>query len=50
MIGIQKKAMKMISKMAYQTAKKEANSSCLCIAYQPKMPEALKMQNEKKRH
>ena len=50
MINLQRKAMKMISKMAYQTAKKEANTNCLCIAYQPKMPEALKLENEKKRH
>lgn len=33
---------RMGTKVVNQNAKKEANSVCLCLAYQPKMPEAVK--------
>lgn len=37
------------TKVVNQNAKKEANSACLCLAYQPKMPEAVKnLKKEKK--
>lgn len=37
------------AKIVSENAKREANSACLFLAYQPKMPEAVKnMKKEKK--
>lgn len=34
--------LKLLAKTAYASAKKEANSACLCLNYQPKMPEKVR--------
>ncbi|WP_312433440.1 cyclic lactone autoinducer peptide [Lacrimispora sp.] len=34
-------ALTLLSKAALSTSKKEANSACICIGYQPKMPESV---------
>ncbi len=36
-----------ISKVALGTAKKEVNSACMCLGYQPKLPESV---NKFKKH
>lgn len=41
---IEEKALKIISRMALGTARKEVNSACMFLGYQPKIPEsALKL-------
>ena len=35
-------ALNVLKKSILLTAKKEANSACLCIAYQPMMPKSVK--------
>lgn len=35
-------AMRLVSKLAQKEAIKSANSSCMCFAFQPKLPEAVK--------
>lgn len=39
---IKKASLKMVSKAIFQSAKKEANSSCFFIGYQPELPEKVK--------
>ncbi len=34
-------ALTLLSKVALSTSKKEVNSACICIGYQPKIPESL---------
>ncbi len=34
--------LKLLTKTALASAKKEANSACMCLGYQPKMPEKVK--------
>ncbi len=36
------KALSLISKVAFIEASKSANTSCICFAYQPKLPNAIK--------
>ncbi|MBD5543341.1 MAG: cyclic lactone autoinducer peptide [Lachnospiraceae bacterium] len=39
--------LKLVTKTALASAKKEANSACMCIGYQPKMPEKVrKLKNQ----
>lgn len=37
--------LKIVSDMALANAKKEANSACIFLGYQPKVPEKLKKKN-----
>lgn len=37
-----------VAKTAYGTAKKEANSACICFFYQPVMPQKVKELRKKK--
>ena len=39
---LQDEALKMLARAAFKSARKEANSVCLCLNYQPKMPEKVK--------
>ena len=41
-------ALKLLAKAAYANAEKEANSACLFIGYQPKMPQKVKRTERKK--
>ena len=41
-------ALKLLAKAAYANAEKEANSACLFIGYQPKMPQKVKELKERK--
>ncbi len=41
-MGKEKKVINIFKDAIYSTAKKEANSACLCIAYEPKMPANVK--------
>ncbi|MDE6531699.1 MAG: cyclic lactone autoinducer peptide [Lachnospiraceae bacterium] len=34
--------LKLVTKTAFASAKKEANSACMCLGYQPKMPEKVR--------
>lgn len=36
-----------ISKIAKETARTEVNSACICIGYQPRVPEAAQKLNKK---
>lgn len=45
---LNKTAIHLISKMAYANAKKEADSACIFIGYQPRMPEKVKDLKRKK--
>lgn len=47
MKDIKETLLRKIARGAYETAKSEANSACLCFAYQPAMPD--KVKNFKKR-
>ena len=40
-------ALKLLARKAFKSAKKEANSVCLCLNYQPKMPEKVKKLKQK---
>ena len=40
-------ALRLLAKAAYVNAKKEADSACLFIGYQPKMPQNVKELEEK---
>ncbi len=40
--------LKLLAKTAYANAKKEANSACLCLNYQPKMPEKVRKLKSKR--
>lgn len=40
--------LKVLARTAIESAKKEANSACLCLNYQPKMPEKVKELKTKK--
>ena len=40
-------ALKLLAKAAYANAEKEANSACLFIGYQPKMPQKVKELKER---
>ena len=42
-------ALKLLAKAAYANAEKEANSACLFIGYQPKMPQKVKELKERLR-
>lgn len=45
---MKEEALRVISKIALQTAKEEVNSACMYLGYQPKMPEdALKLKRNK---
>lgn len=39
---VKKVTSKIISNVALNNAKKEADSACICIGYQPKVPQKLK--------
>ena len=38
---MEKKVLSLVSKVAMGTAKKTANSACVFLGYQPKLPEAV---------
>ena len=40
--------LEMVAKEAMHTAKKEADSACICFAYQPAMPKAVKELGKRK--
>ncbi|WP_312693503.1 cyclic lactone autoinducer peptide [Caproiciproducens sp.] len=40
--SIQIQALKLVSKVAIYEARKSANTSCVALAYQPKLPDAAK--------
>ena len=42
-----KNFLKKVAKSAYLTAKTEANATCVCFAYQPAMPKAVKELSKK---
>ena len=42
MKDIKKALLSKVAKSAYETAKTEANSACLCFLYQPEMPKKVK--------
>lgn len=42
MKNIKKALLMKVAKTAYRTAKMEADSACLCFAYQPVMPKRVK--------
>lgn len=45
----EEKALRIVSRMALETAKKEVNSACMYLGYQPKIPEsALKLRHNEK--
>lgn len=44
---LNKMALEVLAKTAFSNAKKEANSACICIGYQPKMPEKVKKLHHK---
>lgn len=45
---MKEEALRVISKIALQTAKEEVNSACMYLGYQPKVPEdALKLRRNK---
>lgn len=48
MKNLKKAVLKRIAKTAYETAKQEADSACLCFAYQPAMPQKVKDLRKKK--
>lgn len=41
-IKVKKALLLIAAKSAYSTAKAEADSACVCFAYQPKMPQKVK--------
>lgn len=45
---IKKRVLKKIARTVYATAKTEADSACMCFAYQPVMPEKVKKLRNKK--
>lgn len=42
MLNLKKGSLKLLSKVALSSAKKEVDSACVLWGYQPKMPEQLK--------
>ena len=42
MKNIKKALLEKVAKTAYETAKLEVDSACVCFAYQPVMPEKVK--------
>ena len=44
---LKKTVTKGISNIAMQNAKKEADSACICLFYQPQVPKALKNRESK---
>lgn len=48
MKNVKKVLLEGIAKTAYETAKQEADSACLCFAYQPVMPKKVKELKKKK--
>lgn len=48
MDGIKKSLLRKVAETAYKTAKKEADSACICVCYQPTMPQKVKSLKEKK--
>lgn len=45
---IKKNVLKRIARTVYATAKTEADSACICFAYQPVMPKKVKELRSKK--
>lgn len=48
MKDIKKDLLRKVAKAAYATAKKEADSACMCFGYQPAMPGKVKELRNKK--
>lgn len=48
MKDVKKALLGTIAKTAYETAKREADSACLCFCYQPVMPQKVKDMKKKK--
>lgn len=48
MKNVKKLLLETVAKEALHTAKKEADSACICFAYQPVMPKAVKELGKRK--
>ena len=48
MKNVKRVLLEKVAKTAYETAKQEADSACLCFAYQPVMPQKVKEMKKKK--
>lgn len=48
MKNVKRALLEKVAKTAYETAKQEADSACLCFCYQPVMPQKVKEMKKKK--
>mgnify|MGYP002476116061 FL=1 len=48
MKNVKRVLLEKVAKTAYETAKQEADSACLCFCYQPVMPQKVKEMKKKK--
>ena len=48
MKNVKRVLLEKVAKTAYETSKQEADSACLCFAYQPVMPQKVKEMKKKK--
>ena len=48
MKNVKRALLEKVAKTAYETAKQEAETACLCFCYQPVMPQKVKEMKKKK--